>query len=562
MTDTHQEPGHRFITSSHSRTVARVVKPARHRAHARTRTGTMGMLACAAGALATADASAAPPLLAAVAVDPIGAGIAPSELIRISMLSLMASLALLGVAGRMLQVLGHRRMLAGGVALFGIGAAATATAPTWVLLLTGRLLQGTGAAFLLPAALAFVLNELPTPRRAQALAWWIAGCGLAAVLALAAAGVLVSGPGWRAVYALGSGAALILLVVLVVLHRGAHPAVRRSDLAGALMLAGAMVAAVVASTGGGSRGWTSLHTLGWSAAALALAAASLLVRARTKRLDEPARAGSMVGVGSGGLWACGYGVLWLLMLGQRAPAPQLHGVGAGWLVPLWLGVVVAAPAAAVLGRRHGPTAVLYNSAISTAAGCLLLLIAQENLSGWGALAVGLIGTGVGALVSATFLTALGARAPEHSASAVAALPGARLLGAMLVVSSSSAVLGHPLLEERLTGYASVLIGGLGVAALAATAILIHALLHMRRCVAAPVAVPVLVVPPVTAEDQAAVLRSLLVEVRGEVAQLHDDVSVALARLEATAQRGTDVDQLAAHPRLDDDGSPRARERSW
>ncbi|MEV1179202.1 hypothetical protein, partial [Nonomuraea sp. NPDC049784] len=129
------------------------------------------------------------------------------------------------------------------------------------------------------------------------------------------------------------------------------------------------------------------------------------------------------------------------------------------------------------------------------------------------------------------------------------------------VSSGSAVLGHPLLDERLSGYASVLIGGLGVAALLATAILIHALSAVRRSVAAPVAVPVMVVPAVTAEDQVAVLRSLLAEVRCEVAQMHDEVSVALARQQATAQGSTDVERLAAGPHLDDNGSL-AQERSW
>ncbi|MEV1174932.1 MFS transporter, partial [Nonomuraea sp. NPDC049784] len=265
----------------------------------------MGVLACAAGALPTADVNATPPLLAAVAADPVSAGIPPSELIRMSTLSLMASLTVLAVAGRMLRVLGHRRMFIGGVALFGVGSAAAASASTWWLLLAGRLLQGAGTAFLLPAALAAVLDEMPTLRRARALAGWIVGCGVAAVLAQVVTGVMVSGLGWRAVYVLGAGSALALLVMRTVLSGGVRPEVQRSDLAGALMLAGAMAAAAVAATGAGPLGWASSHNLGWSAAALFLAAASLGVRARAGRLSDQLRVRSTVGVGLGGLWACG-----------------------------------------------------------------------------------------------------------------------------------------------------------------------------------------------------------------------------------------------------------------
>ncbi len=121
--------------------------------------------------------------------------------------------SMLVTAGRTADRIGSRRVFFAGLGIFCLGSALCALAPSVPLLVMGRLLQGVGAAALLPSSLGLLLGAFPRERRSQVVALW-GGVGALAV---------ATGPSF--------GAGLIAAGRLAVGVRG-QPAHRSGGLAG------------------------------------------------------------------------------------------------------------------------------------------------------------------------------------------------------------------------------------------------------------------------------------------------------------------------------------------
>ncbi|MDQ3742003.1 MAG: MFS transporter, partial [Actinomycetota bacterium] len=82
--------------------------------------------------------------------------------------------ALLVAAGRLSDRAGRRRGFLGGLLLFLAGSALSGLAPSLETLVAARVIQATGAAFLVPTSLALLLPEFPAKERATAIGIWAA----------------------------------------------------------------------------------------------------------------------------------------------------------------------------------------------------------------------------------------------------------------------------------------------------------------------------------------------------------------------------------------------------
>jgi len=100
------------------------------------------------------------------------------------------------LGGRAADLVGRRRMLVSGLALFGLASLAGGLAQTETVLVVARLAQGAGAAIMSPAALS-VLTTTFTDRRERnlALGAWAAVPGLAGASGVVLSGVLTGGRG-------------------------------------------------------------------------------------------------------------------------------------------------------------------------------------------------------------------------------------------------------------------------------------------------------------------------------------------------------------------------------
>ena len=179
--------------------------------------------------------------------------------------------SLLITAGRSADRLGRRRAFFTGLAVFTVGSALCGGAPTVALLVAGRVVQGAGGAFLLPASLGLLLDAYPETRRAQAVALW-AGVGALAVATGPSLGAaIVDSEGWRwAFYVnlpVGFLAWALGRVLLPDRRGGAAPV--PADYAGALLVSCSLAALVLAISEGPAWGWASPEVVGALAGAVA-----------------------------------------------------------------------------------------------------------------------------------------------------------------------------------------------------------------------------------------------------------------------------------------------------
>lgn len=132
----------------------------------------------------------------------------------------MAAFMLIG--GRLGDILGRRRMFLTGLAVYGVGSAVTAVAPTlWVLTLGWSVVEGLGAAMVLPAMAALVAQSYRGRDRAVAYAviGGLAGAGIAVGPLLG--GWMTTYLTWRLVFA---GEVLVVVAVLLCRRVIATPA--------------------------------------------------------------------------------------------------------------------------------------------------------------------------------------------------------------------------------------------------------------------------------------------------------------------------------------------------
>lgn len=143
---------------------------------------------------------------------------------------------LLLLGGRTGDLLGRRRVFLAGVALFTAAAALRGLAPSGEFLIAVRAVQGIGAAFAAPSALALVLSLFPEGAgRKKAIAVCTAVGALSTAGGLLLSGALTSLSSWRWVLLLNVpiGVAILLLAPLVIAET---PRSRgRFDLAGAVL---------------------------------------------------------------------------------------------------------------------------------------------------------------------------------------------------------------------------------------------------------------------------------------------------------------------------------------
>lgn len=108
--------------------------------------------------------------------------------------------SLIVVGGRLADVFGRRLMLLSGAGLLAAGSVVSAVAPDVFILVLGRVVQGVGAALVLPAALATVVVSFSGRERQKAIGLWIAACWGSQALGPVVGGAVLQWGSWRALF--------------------------------------------------------------------------------------------------------------------------------------------------------------------------------------------------------------------------------------------------------------------------------------------------------------------------------------------------------------------------
>ena len=177
------------------------------------------------------------------------------------------------LGGRAADLLGRRRILMVGLALFTAASLGAALSTSEVSLIAARAVQGLGAAIMLPAALSIVMNMFDEgAERNKALGIW-GGLGAGgATVGLIAGGLLTRYAGWQYIFYLNVpiGTAALLLAPRIVPESRLATVRRRFDAAGALAGTGGLVLLVDAISQAPQYGWGAARTIAVLAASVAL----------------------------------------------------------------------------------------------------------------------------------------------------------------------------------------------------------------------------------------------------------------------------------------------------
>lgn len=170
---------------------------------------------------------------------------------------LLAITCLIVSAGRLGDLFGRRRLLAGGIGLFTLASLACGLAPSLELLVAARAAQGLGAAMMMALTLALAGEMVPKVRIGAAMGLLGTMSAIGTTLGPALGGVLIAGFGWRAIFLVNLPLGILNLVLALRTLPADPPAARTRragfDGRGTLLLALTLGAYALAMTLGGGR---------------------------------------------------------------------------------------------------------------------------------------------------------------------------------------------------------------------------------------------------------------------------------------------------------------------
>ncbi|WP_137994462.1 MFS transporter [Streptomyces vilmorinianum] len=169
---------------------------------------------------------------------------------------------LLLTAGNAADRYGRKKLLAAGLALFGLGSLAAGLADSTAQLIAARAGMGVGGALLMTTTLAVVMQIFDDSERVKAIALWATVGSLGFAAGPLIGGVILDHFWWGMIFLVNIPVALVgLIAVLKLVPESRNPQGDRPDLLGALLSTIGMTAAVYAIITGPEHGWTSAEVL-------------------------------------------------------------------------------------------------------------------------------------------------------------------------------------------------------------------------------------------------------------------------------------------------------------
>ncbi|WP_083455150.1 MFS transporter [Pseudomonas sp. Q12-87] len=179
---------------------------------------------------------------------------------------LLAITTLIVSVGRLGDLMGRRKLLLAGIALFTLASALCGVAPSLGLLIVGRALQGLGAAIMMTLTLALVSETVPQEKTGSAMGLLATLSAVGTALGPSFGGALISGFGWQALFLVNVPLGLLTWWLAWQSLPAGQASVKvegaRFDITGTLLLAVTLAAyALAMTTGRGHFGGTNLALL-------------------------------------------------------------------------------------------------------------------------------------------------------------------------------------------------------------------------------------------------------------------------------------------------------------
>jgi len=191
---------------------------------------------------------------------------------------------LLATGGRLGDIFGRRRMFLIGVVVFALSSATAGLAPDETSLVVSRIVQGVGAALMMPGTLSIITDAFPPDERGKAMGTWAGVSALALAIGPVLGGFLTESVTWRAIFYINIPVAIgAVAATLFAVRESRDTSVGRDvDYAGVAVLTVGLTALVLALVEGNAWGWGSTQIIGLLALAVVALPAFVAVENRVK----------------------------------------------------------------------------------------------------------------------------------------------------------------------------------------------------------------------------------------------------------------------------------------
>ena len=378
------------------------------------------------------------------------------------------------LGARSADLLGRRRVLLAGTALFVVSSLACAVASSSTLLIAARALQGLGGAIVSPTTLSIITSALPEgAERNRGLGLWAALGGLGASSGALLGGLLTQWFGWPAIFAINVpiGAVVIVLGLRVIPVDARRHGPRHFDVTGAVLVTAGLVSLTYGIVRSDALGWGSAGVVGPLAAAVVLIAAFLLVEGRVSegplvplsifKLSRLRAANVVVILMYAALFSTFFFITLYL---QQVLGDDALQAGFSFL-PMTLSVFTGSSLAPRLVARFGVRQVVTAGMLAAAAGLMLFTGVRPGGSYFALVLPGAVLSGLGmglGLVSSTIAATQGVP-PERSGLASGLLNMSRLFGGALGLAILSTLAASETRASVGVSSAQALTDGFGLA---------------------------------------------------------------------------------------------------
>jgi EmrB/QacA subfamily drug resistance transporter len=191
---------------------------------------------------------------------------------------------LLATGGRLGDIFGRRRMFLAGVVIFALSSATAGFAPDQTALVVSRIVQGVGAALMMPGTLSIITDAFPAHERGKAMGTWAGVSALALAVGPVLGGFLTEHVSWRAIFYINIPVAVgAVIATLFAVRESRDTSVGRDvDYAGVAVLTAGLTALVLALVEGNAWGWGSPQVIALLVGAAVALPAFVFVENRVK----------------------------------------------------------------------------------------------------------------------------------------------------------------------------------------------------------------------------------------------------------------------------------------
>jgi EmrB/QacA subfamily drug resistance transporter len=341
---------------------------------------------------------------------------------------------------------GRRRIYTIGLVLFTLASAACALAPTVGLLIAARVVQGIGAAIVMPLSLTILTTAYPPERRGAMVGLWGGIGGIAVAAGPLVGGAITQGLDWHWIFWVNVPIGLAAAVLSVMRLTESFGPAGRLDLPAAGLVSAGALGLVWGLVYAGDAGWRSAATRILLALGVALLAGYVAWERRAREPMLPLRlfrnrtfvAANATGfLMIGALFGAAFLVSQYLQMGLGY-SPLATGVR---VLPWTAAPIVVAPAAGALSDRIGRRPVMVAGMLLQGVGLAWIAAVATTDASYGSLFPALLvaGVGISMALAATPTAVVSAVAPADMGKASGANSAFQRFGSAFGVAIATAV---------------------------------------------------------------------------------------------------------------------------